>query len=269
MSDTPAIAAAKGGRSFLPSFTRTTAFRLTLLSAALFAFSSFVILALVYAATLTAGVRRADNAIAQESVTIEARFRAEGVAAANRYIVQRSVAGGEFLYLLNQPSGRRLSGNISNLPATQPDAQGRVRFTYERAPVGGQAAAEPSRAARGLISELEGGYTLFVGLDVEDEARFVTYILNAVLIASGLAVAMGIVSGAVVSRRFARRLDDINAAAREVMAGRLQTRAPRNFSGDELDDLASNFNDMLDRVERLMQRMRSAEIPLRTICACP
>lgn len=258
MSDTPAIAAAKGGRFLLPSFTRTTAFRLTLLSAALFAFSSFVILALVYAATLTAGVRRADNAIAQESVTIEARFRAEGVAAANRYIVQRSVAGGEFLYLLNQPSGRRLSGNISNLPATQPDAQGRVRFTYERAPVGGQAAAEPSRAARGLISELEGGYTLFVGLDVEDEARFVTYILNAVLIASGLAVAMGIVSGAVVSRRFARRLDDINAAAREVMAGRLQTRAPRNFSGDELDDLASNFNDMLDRVERLMQRMRSA-----------
>ncbi|KPP80705.1 MAG: Sensor protein basS/pmrB [Oceanicaulis sp. HLUCCA04] len=248
----------EGSRFILPSFARTTAFRLTLLSAALFAFSSFVILALVYAATVTAGVRRADNAIAQESIAIEARFRAEGPAAANRYIVQRSVAGGEFLYLLNQPSGRRLSGNISNLPSTRPDDQGRVRFTYERARVGGQSTAEPSRAARGLISNLEGGYTLFVGLDVEDEARFVTYILNSVLIASGLAVAMGIVSGALVSRRFSRRLDDINAAAREVMAGRLQSRAPRNFSGDELDDLASNFNDMLDRVERLMQRMRSA-----------
>lgn len=258
MSGAPLSATVTGGRFILPSFARTTAFRLTLLSAALFAFSSFVILALVYAATVTAGIRRADNAVMQESIAVEARFRAEGVAAANRYIVQRSVAGGEFLYLLNQPSGRRLSGNISNLPSTPPDAQGRVRFSYERAPVGGQASAEPSRAARGLISELEGGYKLFVGIDVEDEARFVTYILNAVLIASGLAVAMGIVSGAVVSRRFSRRLDDINAAAREVMAGRLQTRAPRNFSGDELDDLASNFNDMLDRVERLMQRMRSA-----------
>lgn len=258
MSDTAPISPVPAGRFILPAFARTTAFRLTLLSAALFAFSSFVILALVYAATVTAGVRRADNAVAQESIAIEARFRAEGVAAANRYIVQSSVAGGEFLYLLKQPSGRRLSGNISNLPSTPPDAQGRVRFTYERAPPGGQTAAEPSRAARGLISELEGGYKLFVGIDVEDEARFVTYILNAVLIASGLAVAMGVVSGAVVSRRFSRRLDDINAAARQVMAGRLQTRAPRNFSGDELDDLASNFNDMLDRVEHLMQRMRSA-----------
>ena len=60
---------------------------------------------------------------------------------------------------------------------------------------------------------------------MEDEERFVTYILNSVLIASGLAVALGIVSGAVVSRRFSRRLEAINEAAREVMAGRLQTRA--------------------------------------------
>ncbi|MGY6531759.1 ATP-binding protein [Glycocaulis sp.] len=258
MSDTATDDIRPGGWFRLPDFARTTAFRLTLLSAALFAFSSFVILALVYAATVTAGLRRADNAIAQESVTIEARFRAEGAAAANRYIVQRSVAGGEFLYLMNQPSGRRLSGNISNLPATPADAQGRVRFTYQRAPVGGQSASEQGRAARGLITELEGGYKLFVGLDVEDEERFVTYILNSVLIASGLAVALGIVSGAVVSRRFSRRLEAINEAAREVMAGRLQTRAPRTFSGDELDDLSANFNDMLDRVERLMQRMRSA-----------
>ena len=133
MSDTATDDIRPGGWFRLPDFARTTAFRLTLLSAALFAFSSFVILALVYAATVTAGLRRADNAIAQESVTIEARFRAEGAAAANRYIVQRSVAGGEFLYLMNQPSGRRLSGNISNLPATPADAQGRVRFTYQRA----------------------------------------------------------------------------------------------------------------------------------------
>lgn len=258
MSETAIAETRPGGKFRLPGFARTTAFRLTLLSAALFAFSSFVILALVYAATVTAGIRRADNAIAQESVTIEARFRAEGAAAANRYIVQRSVAGGEFLYLLNQPSGRRLSGNISNLPSTPPDAQGRVRFTYQRALASGQTATDQGRAARGLISELEGGYTLFVGLDVEDEDRFVAYILNSVLIASGLAVALGIVSGAVVSRRFSRRLEAINEAAREVMAGRLQTRAPRTFSGDELDDLSANFNDMLDRVERLMQRMRSA-----------
>lgn len=246
-------------KSRLPAFARTTAFRLTLISAALFALSSFAILATVYFASAGAAMQRADAAIAQEVAAIESRHRDGGIGAANRYILQRSVGGGEFLYLLTEPSGRRLSGNISALPAAQPDAQGRVRFVYNRAPVDGEAGSgEESRQARGLILPLAGGHQLFVGLDVDDEGRFIANMLNAVLLASGLALALGVVSGAVVSRRFARRLDGINAAARKVMAGHLQTRAPRTFTGDELDELSSNFNDMLDRVERLMQRMRSA-----------
>ena len=89
--------------------------------------------------------------------------------------------------------------------------------------------AEEGRDARGQIVELGDGYQLFVGLDVEEESRFVANTLNSVLIASGLSLALGIVSGAVVSRRFARRLDGINAAARAVMLGKLDTRAPRTY----------------------------------------
>ncbi|MEO1037947.1 MAG: HAMP domain-containing sensor histidine kinase [Pseudomonadota bacterium] len=243
----------------LPAFARTTTFRLTLLSAALFALSSFVILSLVYGASVGAAMRRADIAIEAEIAAVEARFDSGGAQAANRYIVQRSVGGGEYLYLLLQASGRRVSGNISALPATPRDAQGRVRFVYDRAPVaGGSAEDEAGRAARGRIVDLGGEYQLFVGLDVEEEERFVGNILNAVLLASGLSLALGLASGAVVSRRFSRRLEAINSVAREVMGGRLQTRAPRTFSGDEIDELSSNFNDMLDRVERLMHRMRTA-----------
>jgi hypothetical protein len=112
----------------IPAFARTTAFRLTLLSAGLFALSSFVILALVYAATAGAAVRRADAAIAEEIAAVEKRVTEDGIGAANRYIVRRSVAGGEFLYLLIGPDDRRISGNISDLPAAPADAEGRVRF---------------------------------------------------------------------------------------------------------------------------------------------
>ena len=237
---------------------RTTAFRLTLLSAGLFALSSFVILALVYAASVGAAMRRADAAISEEIARVEARFDAGGAQAANRYIVQRSVGGGEFLYLLLAEDGARISGNISGLPAATPDEEGRVRFVYDRAPADGVTGGEDGRDARGRIVSLPTGQNLFVGIDVEEEARFVGETLNAVLIASGLALALGLASGSVVSRRFARRLEAINSASRAVMAGRLDTRAPRTFSGDELDELSGNFNDMLDRVERLMQRMRSA-----------
>jgi signal transduction histidine kinase len=242
----------------VPPFLRTTAFRLTLLSAALFALSSFVILALVYAASVGAAMRRADAAISEETARVEARYEAGGREAANRYIVQRSVGGGEFLYLLLDTENRRISGNISGLPAATPDDQGRVRFVYDRAPAEGAGDIEDGRDARGRIVPLGGDNRLFVGVDMEDEARFVGETLNAVLLASGLSLALGIVSGAVVSRRFARRLETINSAARTVMAGRLEARAPRTYSGDELDELSSNFNAMLDRVENLMQRMRTA-----------
>ncbi|MFW5661681.1 MAG: sensor histidine kinase [Oceanicaulis sp.] len=242
----------------VPAFMRTTAFRLTLLSAGLFALSSLLILSLVYAASVGAAMRRADAAISEEIARIEARFDAGGVQAANRYIVQRSVGGGEFLYLLLGEDGRRISGNISGLPAAMPDEEGRVRFVYDRAPADGVQGGEDGRDARGRIVNLATGQDLFVGIDVEEESRFVGETLNAVLIASLVALALGLVSGAVVSRRFARRLEAINIASRAVMAGRLDTRAPRTYSGDELDELSGNFNDMLDRVERLMQRMRSA-----------
>ena len=245
-------------RRRLPPFLRTTAFRLTLLSAGVFAFSSFVILALVYAASVGAALRRADAAITEEIARVEARYEVGGRQAANRYIVQRSVAGGEFLYLLMDAQGREISANISGLPAASPDEQGRVRFVYDRAPAEGVGSGEEARDARGRIVELGDSHSLFVGVDMEEEARFVGETLNAVLLASGLSLALGIVSGAVVSRRFSRRLDTINIAARTVMKGRLDTRAPRTYTGDELDELSSNFNAMLDRVEHLMQRMRTA-----------
>ena len=119
----------------LPAFMRTTAFRLTLLSAGLFALSSVVILSLVYAASAGAALRRADNEVAIEAEALAKRFTEEGIRSANRYILRRSVGGGEFLYLLVTPEGRRMSGNISGLPVSAPDEDGRVEFTYDRAPI--------------------------------------------------------------------------------------------------------------------------------------
>ena len=244
-----------GGRG--PAFLRTTTFRQTLLSAALFALSAFVILAFVYAASAGATLRRADAAISEEVQLLDERFDEGGINAVNRYILQRTVGGGDYLYLLLHPSGRRLSGNLSSLPSAAPDAEGWLQFTYRRPPAGQEESEKDDREARGRLVELSSGYRIFVGLDVDEESRLVARMLNTVLAASALALALGVAAGIFVSRRFARRLDAINAVARGVRGGDLQRRAPRNFTGDELDELSENFNSMLDRVEQLMHRMRS------------
>ena len=241
------------------AFLRTTAFRQTLLSAALFALSSFVILGFVYAASAGMMLRRADAAINEEVEVLNQRFQAGGIATVNRYILQRTVGGGaDYLYLLIHPTGRTLSGNLSGLPNVQPDDEGRLQFTYRRPQAAGSEddSEKDDRTARGQIIALPSGYRLFVGLDVHEETRLVSRMLNTILAASALALALGVAAGIFVSRRFVRRLDRINNVARRVKAGDLQPRAPRTYTGDELDELSENFNAMLDRVEALMHRMR-------------
>lgn len=240
------------------AFLRTTAFRQTLLSAALFAFSSFVILGFVYAASARMMHQRADASINDEVAVLEDRFEAGGIRAVNTYILQRTVGGGaDYLYLLVHPTGRSLSGNISGLPAVQPDEEGRLQFTYRRPPAGGAEESEKDdRAARGQVVTLASGYQLFVGVDVDEENTVVSRMFNTILAASALALALGVAAGIFVSRRFVRRLDGINHVARSVKAGDLKRRVSRNYTGDELDELSENFNAMLDRVEALMHRMR-------------
>ena len=241
------------------AFLRTTAFRQTLLSAALFALSSFVILGFVYAASAGMVLRRADTAVNDEVASLSDRFEAGGIERVRLYILQRTVGGGaDYLYLLIHPSGRTLAGNLTGLPNAQPDDEGRLQFIYRRPPAGGaeEDSDKDDRTARGRIVDLPSGYRLFVGLDVDDETRLVSRMLNTILAASALALALGVAAGIFVSRRFVRRLDKINNVARRVRAGDLQPRAPRNYTGDELDEMSENFNNMLDRVEALMHRMR-------------
>lgn len=241
----------------LPSFVRTTAFRLTLLSAALFALSSFLILAFVYAASAGAALRRTDAVINDELAAVERRFEDSGIEGVNRYILQRTVGGSDVLYLLINPNGRLLSGNLNGMPDAPRSEQGWLDFVYGRSPVDGEDADRDSRRARARAVTIGDGYTVFIGVDVEDEDRLIGRMLRAILAASALVIALGIISGVVVSRRFSRRLDAVNTVARTVMRGDLTRRAPRNGSGDELDELSSNFNSMLDRLEELMHRMRN------------
>lgn len=241
----------------LPTFLRTTAFRLTLLSAALFALSSFLILTFVYAASAGAALNRTDAGINEELAAIERRYDEAGVDGVNRYILQRTVGGSDFLYLLINENGRLLSGNLNGLPEGAVSEDGWLDFIYGRAPAGEESDSRDDRRARARLVQIGSGHAVFVGVDVEDENRLIGRMLRAILISSALVIALGIASGVVVSRRFSRRLDHINSVARHVRSGDLTSRARQNGSGDELDELSGNFNDMLDRLEEMVHRMRN------------
>ena len=102
-----------------------------------------------------------------------------------------------------------------------------------------------------------GGFQLLVARDVheryETERLFTTTLPWSV----GLMLLLGLVGGALMSRNLLARLDVINRTSREIMAGDLSRRVPRQpVAATSSTRSPQNLNRMLDRIERLMHGMR-------------
>lgn len=230
----------------LPGFLRSTTFRITVLTTVLFALSMVAILFFVFQSTASAFNTQAEGQVARELTMLEASYRAYGINGINRSVVERSASQNEFLYLFTGPTGERVSGNLSALPENGLNETGYFRFTYR--PYEDQ----PERHALARLVRLSNNYLLLVAVDVEEQAKFMGRIRQAMLLGAGLVVIMGLIAGALISRRFTTRIEALNQVARDVMSGDLKRRAPRNHSQDELDEFASHLNRMLNRIESLM-----------------
>ncbi len=79
---------------------------------------------------------------------------------------------------------------------------------------------------------------------------------SALLLALGLSMAFGIVSGWLIARFVGRRVEDVVRVANAVGAGDLSRRAPTSGGNDAFDHLARRMNAMLDRTETLMTELR-------------
>jgi len=100
------------------------------------------------------------------------------------------------------------------------------------------------------------GYRLLVARGVSDAALFRERVKAALLWAGLLALCAGIGGGAVMGRSLLRRVEEVNRTAERVMGGNLSERVPLRGTSDEFDQLATNLNNMLDQIERLMAGIR-------------
>ncbi|MBN1345493.1 MAG: heavy metal sensor histidine kinase [Phycisphaerae bacterium] len=76
--------------------------------------------------------------------------------------------------------------------------------------------------------------------------------------AGGLALVavFALAGGWILTRRSLRPIDTMTRKARRITASRLSDRLPRSGTGDELDRLAETLNDMLDRIQDHVRRIR-------------
>ncbi len=108
---------------------------------------------------------------------------------------------------------------------------------------------------------------LGLGIILEDTALIVAHQLDSLheiqeaLLRSfgwtlGLTLMLALAGGIFLGQGALRRVDAINRATREIVAGNLSQRLPMKGARDELDILAANINHMLDRIGQLMANLQ-------------
>lgn len=211
-----------------------------------------MLLAYVYWNTAGFLVRQTDEAVQAEITGLAEQYAQGGLPLLVHTVIQRSRDPGLSLYLVLDPAGQVLAGNLDGKPSAAPGPDGWMDFNYNRKGLEGVEV----KAARARAFFLPEGFYLLVGRDVQERREIESLITNALVWAIALTLALGLAGGLFMSRNMLARVDAINRSSRDIMEGDLSRRLPIAGTGDELDQLGRNLNAMLDQIEALMTGMR-------------
>ncbi len=110
-----------------------------------------------------------------------------------------------------------------------------------------------------LSVRLADGSLLQVGKTTEARKEILEYFQNVFALAMVVVLGVGVAGGAFLAHRSLRPIRQLAGAMRSIrQTGKMDARVPLRHTGDEVDELAGQFNALLDTIESLVTRMRSA-----------
>jgi len=233
----------------LPRLVSTASFRLSALYAVLFGGCVLLLGAAAFWSTRSALETQLTRRIEAEMTLLEQEFRSNGIDRLIATVQQRTRIKGNLDYFVLDTAGKRLAGD---LPTT--DRLGWVVFDGGQNAGGEQ--SEEKEAVRVLVKQLDGGFRLGVGEDLEQVGEMEETFLGILASALGIVLVLGIGGGLLLSAAFLRRVDMITRTADAIIDGDLSRRIERTGSGDDFDHLSATLNVMLDRIAGLMENLR-------------
>ena len=236
------------------SFFRTTGFRFALLYLAPFGASVLVLFGFIYLTSIEIIDSQTNAAIEAEIKGLSEQYRAQGLARLRTIVAERSTSpgDGDSIYLLVDPAGNALAGNLRAWPQT---ARRDGDWLYVSAFDAAKDFDRREFRARSFV--LRHNFRLLVGRDIRARGEFQSAMIQSLGWALAVTIALGIAGGYFMSRRMLRRVDGVAAASREIIEGDLTRRMPVSGSGDEFDRLSDTLNHMLDEIEQLLTGMRT------------
>jgi len=97
---------------------------------------------------------------------------------------------------------------------------------------------------------------LTIAHEISDEKALLDHTFVLVVGATLLTLFFSLIGGLWIGMRMVRRIDSVSRTASEIMSGDLSQRLSVTERDDEIDEIATKLNQMLNRIEDLMKSMQ-------------
>lgn len=233
----------------LAKLLSTTAFKLSLAFVALTALVAASLIGVISYQALNLLQEQTETAITEEIDALSTAYRTTGLRGLYLAVQRRANRPGAYLYLLTNPQGQPLAGNLISYDASVLAVAGPLVITYAH----DEGSDSRQHQASVRVVQMPGGFHLIVGRDLDEQARLRSIVRNAAIAAAIVVLAFGLGGGSLVANSIARRIDRMSASSEAIMAGDLSRRLPLSNAGDEFDRLGGSVNAMLARIEELLR----------------
>jgi len=239
---------------------RTLAFRLTLWYAGIFTVSSLLAFFFFYLQIGSIIGARTDEELLDDIKDFSALLAVKGVEEVKGTMVLEAKEDGvkKTFYRLLTPDGKEsASSDLSSWGRLDVN-----RLALERIAAGGKHVFETiavqgrRHKARTVYGSIGSAAILQIGMSLEDDDEFLAGFRKIVGVTVGLVMALAAFIGWFMARRALTQVEEVTRTAQAISATDLDQRVPIKGRADEIDRLATTFNDMLDRIQKLVTEMK-------------
>ncbi len=238
----------------------TLAFRLTLWYAGIFTVSSCIAFLLFYTLITSVIRERSDEELLNQANRFATLYATEDINEVAKSAVIEAQAAGvrKVFFRLVSPEGEIFSSsNMSywiNI-AVRPEA---IRALLQGAHQAFETIVIPNRKdeVRVLYVMLSPGIIMQIGQTMENYSRFFDAFKGIFITTMTFLIFLAAGVGWFMARRAVSGVEAVTEAARKISGSTFEERVPVNMRGDEIDQLAITFNEMLDRIQTLLKEMK-------------
>jgi heavy metal sensor kinase len=228
--------------------------------AAIFVVTATIAFALFYFLMIGVIRQRADDDLLAQSNEILEVYSSQGDAMLERVARLQAQAAGEkkMFFRLLYPSGVVFSSSnmtywksiaIDRFAVEAVIQDGQYRFATQRLP-------DDKHEVRIIYRRIGGTIVLQLGLSLESAYRPLLAYQQIFLLAMSGLLLVALAMGWFMGRRALAGVESVTRIARQISQDDLTLRVPIDRRYDEIDRLAVTFNQMLDRIEELVNNVR-------------